>query len=548
MNRPNILWISTHDINPHLGTYAGVWPGAEQARTPNLDRLAAQGARFNRAYASAPVCAPSRSAIMTGCHPASIGTMHMRSNAVLPQEVSLLPELLREAGYYTTNNWFRDFQTEAPGTAFDDGSRSSHWRDRPEGAPFFAAFHGFITHESQIYLDPAEIREATPHVAEADRCDPSAVILPPYHPDTGTFRRAWANYFDLIAEMDHWVGTILDQLEEDGLAESTIVVFWSDHGAGFPGHKRWAGEAGLRVPLIARWPGRLAPGAVEEPVGLVSLAPTMLAICGLDVPQWMQADSLLDRTGARREVPPFVIGARDRMDEQEDTVRTVREGRFRYVRNLHRDRPPMQHCHYPDALATWAELRELAFMEATQRGSGDQPNHLTEAQRTLVTPRKPAELLFDTEADPHEMTDLAGDPRHRQDLDRLRGALDTWTAKHGDLGLAEEAELLESWRPRGRLQQTSTPGLDATGRLVCDTPGARIGWSNTPPRADTAPRQARLMGAASEGSWKLASTYRGQRPAWVRAWRPGFDPSEILHLPAHETSPASAEEARTGSA
>ncbi|MGO1200712.1 MAG: sulfatase-like hydrolase/transferase, partial [Dermabacteraceae bacterium] len=166
MNRPNILWISTHDINPHLGTYAGIWPGAEQARTPNLDRLAAQGARFDRAYASAPVCAPSRSAIITGCHPTSIGTMHMRSNAVLPEEIRLLPELLREAGYYTTNNWFRDFQTEAPGTAFDDDSSTAHWRGRPEGAPFFAAFHGLITHESQIYLDSEALREASPHVAD----------------------------------------------------------------------------------------------------------------------------------------------------------------------------------------------------------------------------------------------------------------------------------------------------------------------------------------------------------------------------------------------
>ncbi|MGO1598679.1 sulfatase family protein [Brachybacterium sp.] len=541
MNRPNILWISTHDINPHLGTYAGIWPGAEQARTPNLDRLAAQGARFDRAYASAPVCAPSRSAIITGCHPTSIGTMHMRSNAVLPEEIRLLPELLREAGYYTTNNWFRDFQTEAPGTAFDDDSSTAHWRGRPEGAPFFAAFHGLITHESQIYLDSEALREATPHVADDDRCDPSAVHLPPYHPDTETFRRAWANYFDLVAEMDHWVGTILDQLEEDDLAQNTIVVFWSDHGAGFPGHKRWAGEAGLRVPLIARWPGHLTPGPVEEPVGLVSLAPTMLEMCGLEVPQWMQADALLDRTGARRPVPAGVVGGRDRMDEQEDTVRTVRDGRFRYVRNLHPDRPPMQHCRYPDALSTWVELRELAFEEATQRGSGDVADRLTAAQRTLVAPRKPAELLFDTESDPHEMIDLAGDPRHQADLERLRRMLDEWTADHGDLGTQDEAELLESWRPGGGIRQASAPWVDAAGTLQCDTAGARLGFTTLPPAPDAAPRQARLLGMASLGSWQPAAEYRGQRPAWIRAWKPGFDPSDIVHLPCRSEAEDDAE-------
>lgn len=540
MTRPSILWISTHDINPHLGTYAGIWPGAEQARTPRLDALAAQGARYDRAYAAAPVCAPSRSAIMTGCHPTSLGTMHMRSNAVLPEEVRLLPEILREAGYYTTNNWFRDFQTEAPGTAFDDDSAAAHWRGRPEGAPFFAAFHGMITHESQVHLDPEALRKATPHVAEADRCDPAAVQLPPYHPDTPTFRRAWATYLDLIAEMDHQVGTILDQLEEDGLAESTIVVFWSDHGAGFPGHKRWAGEAGLRVPMIIRWPGRLAPGPVTEPVGTYALAPTMLEMCGLDVPAWMQAAPLLDRTGAHRPAPACVPGARDRMDEQEDTVRTVRAGRFRYVRNLHPDRPPMQHCRYPDALPTWAELRELAFAEATQRGAGEAPDRLTPAQRTLVAPHKPAELLFDTDADPHEMHDLATDPWHAEDLQRLRDLLDAHLAEHGDLGAVEEGQLLEAWRPGGRIQQVGTARVEAEGRLVCDTPHARIGWTTTPPAADPAPRQSRLMGTASAGSWQLAATYRGERPAWVRAWRPGYDPSEILHLPgpAAEQDPA----------
>ena len=290
-HRPNILWISTHDINPHLGAYAGVYPGAEAAVTPNLDRLAAEGARFDRAFATAPVCAPARSSIVTGMFPTAIGTMHMRTRAVPPPEVRLLPEYFREAGYYVTNNWFTDFQVEVPAPAYDDCSPTAHWRNRPDpGRPFFAEFHGLITHESQIYLDDDEFAQRTSHVPQEARHDPDTVTLPPYHPDTPVFRRSWARYLDLITEMDHGVGELLAQLEEDGLAEDTIVVFWSDHGLGMPRGKRWAYDSGLHEPLIMRWPGVVAPGTVrDELVHVMDLAPTMLAAAGIAVPEHMQA-------------------------------------------------------------------------------------------------------------------------------------------------------------------------------------------------------------------------------------------------------------------
>jgi N-sulfoglucosamine sulfohydrolase len=297
--RPNILWITTHDINPHLGCYAGVYPGAEHAVTPHLDRLAAEGLRFDNAFASAPICAPSRSAIITGCHPASIGTIHMRSKAVPPAEVRMFTEHFREAGYYVTNNSFTDFQMATPASAFDGCSDTAHWRDRPDpDQPFFATFHGLITHESQIHLDDQAFEEHVPHVRPEDRHDPGEVELPPYYPDTPVFRTAWARYLDLIGEMDHWVGTILQQLEDDGLTESTIVVFWSDHGRGMPRAKRWANDSGLHEPLIIRWPGRIAPGtSTEALVHLMDLSPSMLAAAGLGVPEHMQASPFLDELG-----------------------------------------------------------------------------------------------------------------------------------------------------------------------------------------------------------------------------------------------------------
>lgn len=540
VTRPNILWISTHDINPHLGAYAGVWPGAGQAHTPNLDRLAREGMRFDHAYAAAPVCAPSRSAVITGCYPTSIGTMHMRSNAVLPEEVRMLPEILRDEGYYTTNNWFRDFQTEMPGTAYDDASATSHWRDRPAGTPFFAAFHGMTTHESQIYLDDDSFAEATATVDDRDRHHPDSVEVPPYHPSTPVFRQGWARYLDLITAMDQWVGDLLQQLEDDGLTESTIVVFWSDHGAGFPRAKRWAGEAGLRVPLIVRWPGRITQGSsTTAPVGLVDLAPSMLRMCGVTPPSFMQGDAVLDADGRARVTRQYVYGGRDRMDEQEDTVRTVRDERFRYIRNYHPDRSSMQHCRYPDALPTWAELRRLAFEEATRIGAGLPRDLLTPSQRAIVAASKPAEQLFDITNDPHELEDLTHDPVFESDLIRLRNVLDEWITESRDLGMRDETVLVDEWRPGGEQQQVTTPQLEADGRIVCSTAGARVGWTTDPPTEHEPSAQELLMGfgATNDRRWNTLGTLPTEGRVWVKGWRPGYRSSEELRLDHDERVP-----------
>jgi len=546
--RPNILWISTHDINPHIGAYAGVWPGADAARTPHLDRLARGGARYDHAFASAPVCAPSRSAIMTGCFPTAIGTMHMRTKAVPPPEVTLFSEYFRAAGYYTTNNWFTDFQVQTPPTAFDDCGPTAHWRDRPDPeTPFFAIFHGMATHESQIYLDDDAFAAATAHVSDEQRHDPEQVALPPYYPDTAVFRTAMARYLDLISEMDHWVGTLLAELEEDGLAGETIVVFWSDHGAGMPRAKRWAHEAGLREPLIVRWPG-VIPGGTErtELVHLLDLGPTMLTACGLVVPEHMHGVSFLDSDGGFVEANEYAYGGRDRMDEQEDGARTVRDRRYRYIRNLHPDRSGMQHADYADHYPTWREFRRLRFEEAGEIGQGGRPTLLSPLQRSVIASTKPADELYDLVEDPHETRNLASDPRFEEVRDRLRAALDAWTERYGDLGLMPESELLERWRPGGLPQRTAPPSVqEGHGRLVarCETDGASIGWTTDPPRApeELAPRTSmeRVSGSPERDGryWHLYSepVPLGAATIWFRAWRLGFEPSaEVEQAPVRE--------------
>jgi arylsulfatase A-like enzyme len=553
-DRPNILWISTHDINPHLGAYAGVYPGAEYARTPSLDRLAAEGMRFDKAFAAAPICAPSRSAIMTGCYPTAIGTMHMRTKAVPPPEVRLFSEYLREAGYYTTNNWFTDFQVPTPASAFDDCSATAHWRNRPSAdTPFFAAFHGMTTHESQIYLDDEAFAKRTRNVR--DRHDPALATVPPYYPDTETFRRSWARYHDLVTEMDHWVGELLAQLEADGLAQNTIVVFWSDHGLGMPRAKRWLNDSGLHEPLIVRWPGRVAPGSVNtDVVQLLDLAPTMLRLAGVDVPKHMHGRPFLHpdgRPGASTN--GYAYAGRDRMGELEDRSRSARDARYRYIRHYHPDRPPMQHCDYPDQLHTWREMRKLASGESEQLACGLPRSLLTPLQRELVAPAKPAEELYDLDEDPYEERNIADDPGHAEILARFRAALDEWLATYGDLGELAEDDLLAAWRPGGEWRVTATPQLE-NGSATSPTAGAHVVWTADPPpdteqtEQDAPGRLSAAVGspAADGRHWYLlcaATPPPADVPVWLKACRLGYrDSAEVwltgdIRLSSWETVP-----------
>ena len=539
--RPNILWITTHDINPHLGSYAGIFPGAEYAVTPNLDKLASQGVQYNFAYATTPVCAPSRSAIITGCFPTSIGTMHMRTKAVPPPEVQLLPQLFRAAGYFTTNNYFTDFQVETPPTAFDECSDTAHWRNRKDPSqPFFAAFQGMTTHESQIYKDDADFFERTKHVTGEQRHDPQNAPLPPYYPDTEVFRTAWARYNDLITEMDWEVGQILNQLEEDGLADNTIVVFWSDHGLGMPRGKRWVNESGLREPLIIRWPGKLKPAVKSDDlVYLMDLAPTMLKAAGIPIPEYIQSAALFEPTGKLTEPQhDYIFGARDRMDEQEDTCRTVRDDRYRLIRNYHSDRSSMQYLDYADHLATWREMRRLVWEESNQLSNGVPRNLLTPLQRSITSPNMRTEYeLYDLIADPHEEHNLAQQPQYASTVARLSAAIDDWQSKYGDLGLLDEDELVSSWRPDGKSQVSGTPIAQVQQgsiQLSCDTEGAAIGWTLVHPNVEfepLAPIVARFTMPQDGRKWQLYTkplTVPAGSTVYARSWRLGFETSEEL--------------------
>lgn len=537
--RPNILWISCEDIGPDLGCYAGIAPGAEYARTPNLDALAAQGRRYDRAFAVAPVCAPSRSSIITCMYPTAIGTMHMRSRGVPPPDVRCFTEYLRAAGYYCTNNSKTDYNFECPVSAWDESSPTAHWRNRPDASrPFFAVFNLLVTHESQIRAPEEVYQRNMRDVPEDLRHDPARAPLPPYYPDTPLTRRDWARYSDNITAMDFQAGRILAELEADGLARSTVVFFWGDHGRGLPRAKRWPYDSGLWVPLIARWPGRIAPGSVNSAlVTLMDLGATVLQLAGVRLPAHLHGKPFMDAGGGDLPGRPVVFGHRDRMDEAEDTVRTVRDARYRYIRNLQPGRPYAQHIAYQEEMPTMKELRRLHAEEALERGQGKVPSLLTPAQRHFLRTTKPPEELYDLQEDPHEIRNLAKDPAHRGTLARMRRELDAWMRSTGDLGLMPEEELEARWRPGGKWPVTEPPRITFQGgQFVAESPtrGASIAYTTQPPTGTPDPSPP-TGEPTSRRRWSLyTGPVRVERGArlWFRAHRLGWKPSPDVEAAA----------------
>jgi arylsulfatase A-like enzyme len=419
--RPNILWLIAEDLGPHLGCY-----GTKEVWTPHLDRLAAEGMRYTRCFTTAPVCSPSRSAFMTGMYQTTIGAHNHRSHRddgyTLPAGVRVLTDWLREAGYFTANIrelpppiGFRgtgktDWNFHYAGQPFD----SDRWADLRAHQPFFAQLNFQETHRPF-------------HAPQ--RADPAKVDIPPYYPDHPVTRQDWAKYLDAASELDRKIGLVLRQLEADGLADHTVVMFFGDNGQAHVRGKQFCYDSGLRVPLIVRWPQNLPvppqfpPGRVEERlVAAIDFAPTMLALAGVPKPPGMEGEIFLGgQAGPPRR---YVFGARDRCDETVFRFRTVRDARYRYIRNFTPDRPFLQANAYKEKqYPVWNLLKEL-------HAAGK----LTPAQAALCAPTMPAEELYDLEADPHEIHNLAQAPAHQDTLMRLRGALEQWIEQAKDQG------------------------------------------------------------------------------------------------------------------
>ena len=428
--RPNMLWITSEDMNAFLGAY-----GDTLAVTPNLDRLAAEGVRYTHAFATAPVCSPSRSCLITGVYASSLGTQHLRSELEIPGFVRPFPKILREAGYYCSNNYKEDYNFRDD-AIWDESSREAHWRKRKEGQPFFSVFNIDTTHQSGIFGSDSVFQERFGRqLSETAQHDPDAVAVPPYHFDSPLVRKLWARYYDLVSIMDREAGEILQQLEEDGLAENTIVFFFADHGTGMPRSKRALYDSGLKVPLIIRAPQAwrekldLPAGSVRDDlVSFVDFAPTLLSLLGIEKPAYMQGKAFL---GPARETQPYVFGHADRVDEAYEISRTVRGKRYRYIRNYLPDLPLLQRNFYTDQSEIMKELRRLKEVA-----------DLTPAQAAMWQPARPPEELYDVQNDPFELRNLAGLPEYGEVLTEMRNAQKQWASATYDSGLLHESDMM----------------------------------------------------------------------------------------------------------
>ncbi len=445
--RPNILWIIAENIDRDLACY-----GEKHVRTPNLDRLAVEGVRFTRVFATSPVCAPSRSAFMTGMYQTSTGTHHMRSHRSddyrLSPGVRPLTHRLRDAGYFTAN--IRSIGDALVGTGkldlnfVNEGPifESEDWQALESRQPFFVQVN-MPEVEYDIYDRKSALKQRVEWVGEREHpqiATETNVSPPPYYPDHAIVRQEWARYLNSISGMDRRIGLVLECLRADKLEDDTVIVFFADNGRLEARGIHWCYDSGLRVPMIIRWPKnhpappQFRPGTVNNQViSLLDLTATTLAIAGIERTNGMQSRIFLgDKADPPRQ---YAFSARDRIDETVSRIRSVRDERYRYIRNF----TPEQ------GFTALNRYKEKCFLVIPLMRRLLAEGKLSGPSLALMAPRLPDEELYDTQADPHEIDNLAGSsrPEHREALVRLRAALEVWLTETDDLGrFPEPAEVV----------------------------------------------------------------------------------------------------------
>jgi arylsulfatase A-like enzyme len=431
-SRPNIVWLVSEDNSVHyLKLYS-----EHGADTPHVAAMAKHGLTFNHAFSNAPVCSVARTTLATGSYGPRIGTQfHRRSVEVpMPKGLKMFPEYLNKAGYYTANNNKTDYNARAGSNVWSDSSKKATWRNRKTGQPFFYMQSFPVCHESSLHFTAQQM------ASEKTEQNPDDVFVAPYHPDTPTFRYTYARYLDRMKEMDKQVGAVVEELTKDGLLEDTFIFYFGDHGGVLPRGKGYAYESGLHVPLVIRIPEKWRHLIDREPgsrvngfVSFIDFGPTALRLAGVTIPAEMDGKPFLGQgiTQAEVETRDEAFGCADRLDEKYDLVRTLRKGRYEYVRNF-------QPFNF-DGLQNNYRYNMLAFQEwRTLYHAGK----LNAVQRQFFEAR-PAEQLFDIDSDPYETRNIANDPQFGGVLLELRERMINLVKSMPDLSLYPESVLTD---------------------------------------------------------------------------------------------------------
>lgn len=526
--KPNIVWIVTEDISPTFSFY-----GDHTAKTPNLDALAKESMVYDNAFAVVGVCGPSRSAIITGMYPTSIGTMHMRTgkdihswgkrtysksanktdleggtiveySAVIPEEVKCYTEYLRAAGYYCTNNQKTDYQFAAPVTAWDENNSKAHWRNTPKDQPFFSVFNIGTTHESQLWKNsnlPLTV-------------NPNDVSVPPYLPDNEATRNTIARHYSNVELMDAEVGAFIKQLKDDGLYDNTIIFFYSDHGGPLPRQKREIYDSGLKVPFMIKRINTES-GRTDRMISFVDLAPTMLSLAGINPPGYIEGKAFLGDFDAEKR--SYIFGSSDRFDEFTDRIRAVRNHQFLYLRNDFPELPKYKDIGYRKNIAMMPVFLKL-----------NEENKIDETEQIWFQ-TKTKEELYDCEKDPHNINNLAEDPAYASVLTEMRQALERHLKNRNDCGLIPESEMVKTMWPDFEQPITDSVSLNA----VDISDGKKIALSTKTKGASIAYIISNKPGQKFDfnSGWKLytepVALEKGQT-LYAIAQRIGFRESEIV--------------------
>lgn len=430
---PNILCITCEDISCRLGCY-----GDPTAVTPNLDAFARHAIRYTNMFTTVGVSAPSRSALITGMYPSTLCSNNMRVggaarpegipkyHVVPPVGVKCYTEYLRAAGYYCTNNSKCDYQFACPLTAWDESSKTAHWKNAPEGAPFFAIFNLDITHESQIWKG-----EKRPLLI-----DPEEVVVPPYFPDDEVSRRTLAILYSNIQLMDRQFQKLVDEVEEAGLLDNTIIIWYSDNGGPLPREKRSLYDTGTLVPFMVSFPDGYKGGSTDEELHMFPDIPaTILSLAGIRPPEYMQGQAFLGKY-AEKQPREYVYGARTRMGESVDKQGAVRDHHFRYLRNYNPEHSNYGTVAYRLQMPLMRRMLELKDKDSLNR----------DQLQWFLEPR-PVEEFYNLDEDPYELHNEIDNPAYQKDIERLRNEFDRWIREECPRWDLTEMEALETMWP-----------------------------------------------------------------------------------------------------